>query len=273
MSKRGFTLIELLVVISIIGVLASVVMASLSSARQKARISNGENFRAQLANALGDRVTGQWDLSECTGTTVADSSGYGANGTFVGSPVWSTDTPTGKGCALDLTGTDYVSVLDKPSLSPGTGSMTYAAWVRYPNPPAATTVLMRKGSNTANREFSMYVATTGRFSCTLNSTPAVTVTTTNGWLDDNWHHFVCVLDRTNSVIEVYIDGTLQASGSATALDGVNINYGHSLTFSLASASAVSSSIAKIQMYATNLTAQAVGKLYAEEKPAFLVAGN
>jgi len=50
-TKRGFTLIELLVVIAIIGILSSVVLASLNSARQKSRDARriGDVKQVQLA--------------------------------------------------------------------------------------------------------------------------------------------------------------------------------------------------------------------------------
>ncbi|HEY0980456.1 MAG TPA: type II secretion system protein [Candidatus Paceibacterota bacterium] len=60
MKNRGFTLIELLVVIAVIGILASVVMASLNSARVKARTARRNSDIKQLVNAfnLGLDTTG-----------------------------------------------------------------------------------------------------------------------------------------------------------------------------------------------------------------------
>ena len=71
-TKKGFTLIELLVVIAIIGILSSVVLASLNAARGKgadaAVKSNLSNIRAQ-AEIQYDSLGCYTDSGSCNATT------------------------------------------------------------------------------------------------------------------------------------------------------------------------------------------------------------
>lgn len=73
-KNKGFTLIELLVVISIVGLLSSVVLASLNTARDKGRISAGLQFAGyNYRNFAGSNLIGHWKFDG----NLNDSSGNG----------------------------------------------------------------------------------------------------------------------------------------------------------------------------------------------------
>ncbi len=77
-NKKGFTLIELLVVVAIIGILSSVVLASLNSAREKARDARRKSDLKQIQNAL------EMYYNDC-GTYVVS---LGCNGVAYGGGPW-----------------------------------------------------------------------------------------------------------------------------------------------------------------------------------------
>jgi prepilin-type N-terminal cleavage/methylation domain-containing protein len=79
-GTRGFTLIELLVVIAIIGILSSVVLASLSTARKKGRDARRVSDLKQLSLALelyADANSGKYP------TTAAAPTAIGTGGPLV----------------------------------------------------------------------------------------------------------------------------------------------------------------------------------------------
>jgi len=103
-KQKGFTLIELLVVIAIIGILASVVLVSLNSARKKARDSKrlSDLKQIQLAIELYYDDKGYYPKE-----------GDGSNGRV------------GEGAGLDTMLSPYISAVPNDPLGPGDGSYYY----------------------------------------------------------------------------------------------------------------------------------------------------
>jgi len=97
--EKGFTLIELLVVIAIIGILSSVVLASLNTARGKGANANVKsnlaNIRAQ-AEIVYDGASPNSYATVCTAAaaqlTAADAAGGGTNKCFGDADSWVVST-------------------------------------------------------------------------------------------------------------------------------------------------------------------------------------
>ena len=90
-KTRAFTLIELLVVVSIIGVLSSITLVALNSAREKARIASLLQFDANIQRALGDKLIAAYEFSDPSNLATDNSGFNNLNGTFTGNLAGDTD--------------------------------------------------------------------------------------------------------------------------------------------------------------------------------------
>jgi len=108
MNNKSFTLIELLVVIAIIGVLAAIVITTISGAVTKSRIVRLQVFSDTIRAQLSDSLVSWWSFNEGSGTDAKDM-WEGNDGTLVGDPEWKSGGECVSGSCLEFDGTgDYV---------------------------------------------------------------------------------------------------------------------------------------------------------------------
>ena len=248
----GFTIIELLVVISILGLISSIALANLESAKSKAKEAAGKQFHATLQRTLGVDTIARWEFDEGGGDTALDSSGNGLDGTITGAQ----RTLDGiNGSALSFGGNGYISGGGFPG-SGGNSNATVAVWVK-PTTGADTNTIFRVGdSGCTVLEVGI---TSGRIYALRDTAELPTIS--NRIISNNiWQNLAVVFN--DSSIDTYINGT-----EVNSIYNIDLTTCETEEWTIGSsvngANGFDGLMDRLQIYGVSLTAKEVQKVYAQ----------
>ncbi len=216
MKNKSFTLIELLVVIVIIGILAGVIILSVSSSIDKANFAKAQAFSSNVSNRLWSDLVSEWtfDLPAVSGIT--EDTGGDNDGTVIGATYIprSSDECVYGGC-YEFNGTDDYIDCGVSNLMGISTDFSVFSWVKISSNFLDTTRIGAIVSNYPHSpHFALEVLQLGRLRFYWNAGQIDFSVTNKDLRDNNWHFVGFVHDLDNDIVKLYIDGEVRASKSA-----------------------------------------------------------
>ena len=175
--------------------------------------SSGPSNNVAVSTPAVPGLVGYWPFNEGAGPETADASGNNDGGEFSGEVTWIAGR-VGP-AALNFHGAGvqdaHVAIPDQPALRFGLGdSFTVAAWVRANALDSKWAGIVTKSTDVAPG-YGIYLDPNNHWAVATSSG----VNVIEGPLaDTNWHLLALVQNATSGVRQLYVDGTLAASGAA-----------------------------------------------------------
>jgi len=214
MQNKSFTLIELLVVIVIIGILAGVIIVSVSSSINKANFAKAQAFSSTVQNELLGDLVSEWTFDNASNPgedTWGNNDGTVYGATYIPR---SSDECVYGGC-YSFNGTDDYIDCGASNLMGISTDFSVFSWVKISSNVLDTTRIGAIVSNYPHSpHFALEVVELGRLRFYWNAGQIDFTVTNKDLRDDNWHFVGFVHDLNNDIARLYIDGEVRASKSA-----------------------------------------------------------
>lgn len=255
----GFTLIELLVVIGIIGVLSSIVLVSISTVRDKARLAAGKHADANILHGIGDQMVAEWKFDKTTDLTL-DTSLLGHNLTTIGTP---TNTSGYNGNNAQNVNASSYYTFNNLSLNTNTEEKTTVTFWMYWNGNNGT---MPFGFDSL---YDLYFVS-GYFGFNTFSSDLWGIYS-NG-LSNRWVFVVAVFNNGDvSKSKLYIDGAEQKMASLRSALGNKSVSSSGLVGAGPNSYRFVDKIDDVRIYTSSITVAEIERLYYEGLPKYAIA--